>query len=609
MSTATETRTIEILKPNYSPKVRHFKNTRKSVSPGYFLEKLNNIRKIFENEQNRISVSATTAGFTDLQEGLPLCPECGLVFRNSEENNKPYEYHREQKPNCSFVLSKKISSYVQNLFPKNSTARTTIVAFNESENRSKRQKTEEIPNDSAFIVLSEVSTLEQSRRRTFSNWPSRNLPSSAQMIEAGFLNCNVGDRVICLYCNLICQQWTPHTDDPCEVHKTLRPDCIFVRANLIRPVASSIIILNETSSRLSPDDEQPSTLSNTGILKSQEIVFTRAVNPAYIELPKRHATYAQWPKENLPSVDDLTRAGFYYTGTRTIVTCFYCNGSLQNWGQKDNPTIEHARWFPNCAYAKQLCGDELYRKVQESKRAQQEKQRINEMKEKNNTTTSINVNNSGNNRQLVIQDESTLSRLVAARLDLPVSQRLLSAGYKLSIIKRCWEDQLRLKRDDFMSDSDLFIACLILKKQIEHIDGKKENIVIPSIKMKQLREQLINNTHPQASNICLQSNTENKTRVDSLPSQTATNKEPSAIMELAEKSEGKDPKTLQNSNVPKKEPSESNSANQCVLCWNEEKRLACIPCGHLATCVPCGHSLRSCPICRREIEAFVRVYI
>jgi len=48
--------------------------------------------------------------------------------------------------------------------------------------------------------------------------------------------------------------------------------------------------------------------------------------------------------------------------------------------------------------------------------------------------------------QLVIPDESTLSRLVAARLDLPISQSLLDRNFKLSIIKRCWEDQLRLKR-------------------------------------------------------------------------------------------------------------------------------------------------------------------
>lgn len=73
-------------------------------------------------------------------------------------------------------------------------------------------------------------------------------------------------------------------------------------------------------------------------------------------------------------------------------------------------------------------------------------------------------------------------------------------------------------------------------------------------------------------------------------------------------------------NIKNTEPSSSDAsvrkskddispANPCVLCLTEEKRLACMPCGHLATCVPCGHSLRSCPICRREIEAFIRVYL
>jgi hypothetical protein len=51
-----------------------------------------------------------------------------------------------------------------------------------------------------------------------------------------------------------------------------------------------------------------------------------------------------------------------------------------------------------------------------------------------------------NNRQLRIPDTSTFSRLVAARLDLPVTQRLLQQGFKLSIIKRCWENQLGRKR-------------------------------------------------------------------------------------------------------------------------------------------------------------------
>jgi len=54
---------------------------------------------------------------------------------------------------------------------------------------------------------------------------------------------------------------------------------------------------------------------------------------------------------------------------------------------------------------------------------------------------------------------------------------------------------------------------------------------------------------------------------------------------------------------------DSSPSNPCVLCFTEEKRLACIPCGHFTTCVACGHSLRLCPICRREIEAFVRIYL
>ena len=49
--------------------------------------------------------------------------------------------------------------------------------------------------------------------------------------------------------------------------------------------------------------------------------------------------------------------------------------------------------------------------------------------------------------------------------------------------------------------------------------------------------------------------------------------------------------------------------NPCVICGKEEKRLACIPCGHLVSCSNCSQSLRTCPVCRRSIEAFVRIFV
>jgi hypothetical protein len=91
-------------------------------------------------------------------------------------------------------------------------------------------------------------------------------------------------------------------------------------------------------------------------------------------------------------------------------------------------------------------------------------------------------------------------------LDLPISKSLLDRHFKLFTIKRSWEDQLELKSklknnllfilycfvhflgDDFVSDCDLHVACVILQKQIEYIDGEKENIVIPRLRMKYIRE-------------------------------------------------------------------------------------------------------------------------
>ncbi|CAF3452021.1 unnamed protein product [Rotaria sp. Silwood1] len=578
------------------------------------------------------------SGFKYIGQGdTARCDDCGLEVSNWTSDMQPYIVHSTKSPDCSFIRSLKssnslIRSSCSSSFsspaytcssPSTATVKSASIS-NEPEYPSKRQKIETTHANFYSNSLFESEKLQQIRKRTFSHWPHRTMPSQAQMIEAGFFNCNVGDRVICIYCNLICQQWTPHTDDACEVHKTLSPNCIYVKAKLIRPEARSILIVNETAVGAASGSHS-STSNNPDLFRCNEFVPTAACHAAYTELPRRTASFATWPSENLPSVEDLVRAGFFYTGTKSIVTCFYCNGSLQNWGQNDNPMIEHARWFPHCAYAKQLCGVDLYRKIQESKRAQQERARGNESKEKVSTIGMSGNNTNSNSRQLLIPDESTLSRLVAARLDLPNSQSLLSKNFKLSIIKRCWEDQLRLKQDDFVSDADLHMACIILQKQIEHIDGKKENIIIPTIKMKKIREDSereIAETLTRQQSALIRTGsaptqsmpiaTSNYTDVEmTTSSQSATNESVSSSQESStvKQEETKVPKPTTSVTSEQNQTSDSSPANPCVLCLTEEKRLACIPCGHLATCVPCGHSLRSCPICRREIEAFVRIYI
>jgi hypothetical protein len=73
-----------------------------------------------------------------------------------------------------------------------------------------------------------------------------------------------------------------------------------------------------------------------------------------------------------------------------------------------------------------------------------ERAKANEQKEKVSSGVMLNTDTTTTTKQSSI-DSSTLSRLVDARLHLPVSQRLLEK-FKLAVIKRSLEDQLRIKR-------------------------------------------------------------------------------------------------------------------------------------------------------------------
>jgi hypothetical protein len=346
-------------------KTFHFARYLSSQQNAKLFQTLERFKILLQKQGVHSTVKMNAAGFSYTgKEDTVRCDDCALEVSGWTLDMDPFTVHAQRSPKCEFVRTIRPDEIIT--LPSKVNLPSTTSLFNDDEKPFKRQKTEVQQEIGQLNILIEVDTLKQIRKRTFSHWPHRASPSSAQMIEAGFLNCNVGDRVICLYCNLICQQWTAHVDDPWEAHKTLSPKCPFVVAMLKRQETSSIRIVNELSTR---DDSIASASSDP--FRSNEIVYTAACHTAYIEIPKRHASFATWVSENLPPVDDLVRAGFFYTGTKTIVTCFYCNGSLQNWGANDNPMIEHARWFPHCAYAKQLCGSELYRKIQESKRAQQ----------------------------------------------------------------------------------------------------------------------------------------------------------------------------------------------------------------------------------------------
>ena len=309
-------------------------------------------------------VCVEAAGFRRISNtNRVCCSSCKLEISNWTSEKTPFAIHSYKSPTCSFVRSTLPSDKI---IDNATTSLLTTMSLLRS------ASTDDTLFHALAPLLTEVDTLKHIRKRTFSHWPSSSssssYPSASKMIQAGFFYCNIGDRVMCIYCNIICHGWScTDDDDPCEVHRKLSPKCVYVRLISINSAASSLVIINDHSPSnvaTSSDDER--------IYGFDVIVPTTAINPMYMEITQRYLSFSTWPSDNLPSVDDLVKSGFFYTGKTTTVTCFYCNGSVDNWSANDDPLIEHVRWFPHCAYAKQMCDSETYQRVQYTKlRAEQ----------------------------------------------------------------------------------------------------------------------------------------------------------------------------------------------------------------------------------------------
>lgn len=68
-------------------------------------------------------------------------------------------------------------------------------------------------------------------------------------------------------------------------------------------------------------------------------------------LQKRLGTFeGKWKTSYAKTPQTLAECGMYYAGYADCARCFFCGGGLKNWEDPDEPWVEHARWFPKCAY-------------------------------------------------------------------------------------------------------------------------------------------------------------------------------------------------------------------------------------------------------------------
>jgi hypothetical protein len=292
----------------------------------------------------------------------------------------------------------------------------------------------------------EADLFQLARRHTFSDWPHRATPSIEDMIKAGFFACNVGDRVMCIYCNIVCHQWTPHVDEPCEAHKVISPHCPYVREKLLSGEQPRIVNENQNSTGSLANNH----LSTRNGIHSLQ--FSNLLRPPVQNRGNSNTSRSSTVSSEISIAEKIIEE-FFYSRIKHDETCSDCKKSLQNMGPCDNQMVDFARWFVHCVHTKRFSADQVYYQIQQSKQAQQS------MFENVDLEGNIlilyfflggfdgilHTNSTTDGQQSARPNENTLSRLVAARLDLQIPQQLLNRNFSLSTLQRIWGNELKLK--------------------------------------------------------------------------------------------------------------------------------------------------------------------
>ncbi|KAG5336068.1 BIRC7 protein, partial [Acromyrmex heyeri] len=204
--------------------------------------------------------------------------------------------------------------------------------------------------------------LESVRLDSFKDWSNLWIKPE-ELTAAGFYYTGESDKVKCFMCEIELIKWKPE-DNPIVRHKLNSKRCDFVN--------------NISSSGKVPIDIDPSTIpasspqgvDECGLYSAKFRIYanheeTDRVNywlkyllyhtasipkyPQYVNYAARLASYNKWPKTK-SQAEKLATAGFYYSGNRDKIVCYYCGGQFKNLDLNDDPWIKHAKWFHDCLF-------------------------------------------------------------------------------------------------------------------------------------------------------------------------------------------------------------------------------------------------------------------
>ncbi|KAL5010195.1 hypothetical protein ScPMuIL_012500 [Solemya velum] len=442
----------------------------------------------------------------------------------------------------------------------------------------------EVTSDSS-LPMKEQMKYELVRLSTFSNFPQDSNASATRLAQAGFYYKGQNDQVSCFSCSVTHAHWR-QGDVPLEVHRRISPNCAFMIgtdsgnvavsseptavpcAGVLLQIRSAYLENINNSSTNSPvrstgdgddfgqtSDSVVSTLiserhSRSTDVGQEGVCYDHPKYPRYAVLAIRISSYNGWPSYRTQTPQSLSSAGLFYAGFGDCVRCFFCGGGLRNWEDGDNPWVEHARWYPRCAFVKQCKGESFIKDI------------LNATKEQALPISHVQegASSAGSMGSMPIAPQKSTRDPLAS----PAVLSVVDMGYSTDLVKEAVGKLTT--RGESLTAENLMEYIFSIESQSEEV--KQDIIIDPS-------------------------------SIDKSPNVKACDQQMQKDEVL---SEGMHMSLLQENRQLKEQ-------SICKVCMEEDISIVFLPCAHMATCVQCAPALVKCPICRTKIKGTVRAFM
>lgn len=332
--------------------------------------------------------------------------------------------------------------------------------------------------------------------------------------------------------------------------------------------------------------------------------------PALRSEALRLATFQGWPLDFIrPSV--LAAAGFFYRGTDDIVQCAFCRIMISNWIQEDDPVTEHRQHSPTCPFINQLEIENIpiiENNISAPTPAVETTYRVRHvqplpylMSFENEIRPNARPERDPGQQTLTIREpldkeagpyihQNNLGILQHVKARNPelssfVSRYNTFTDWPLSLNQK--PEQLAEAGFYYMKTGD-HVKCFCCngalrnwapsdEPWVEHARWFSRCSFVNYVKGADYIKTVQND---------FQENTENTENIDT---QIKT-------------------ETTETTTSIKKETDTNNDVLLCKICYDQQLSMVFLPCGHSMCCPSCTTALSECPLCRKNIDATVRVY-